>query len=110
MRGPEQLRREGERFARVWNAAATPAAAARALGLTPAEAAARALAVRRLGVRLKRMYGAGAVGREAARLHRRGWGAEAIARRTGLSLGYVKTIVRGLRQRDGLPPKRGKKK
>src|SRR5262249_7297884 len=98
--GPRPRPRSPERFAAAWNAARSLAHAAQALGLTPAQAVARAKDLRHRGVRLKRMPRRGDGGREAVRLYRCGWSVEDIVRRTGLTRPYVLGVVRRLDLRD----------
>ncbi len=95
-----------ERFRDVWNAAATPAEAAAVLGLTPERAAARAKELRRQGLALKRMPGhrgpqPGVKARRVEELHKRGWGAGAIAREVGTTPATVYDVVCQLRKREG---------
>ncbi len=93
-----------QKFAATWNAAATPAEAAEALGLSEPVAKVRAMTLRReYGVRLKhfppRKYvRRSPLGEQVEVLLRRGLSNREVMRRSGASLCYVGVI----RKRTGL--------
>jgi DNA-binding CsgD family transcriptional regulator len=88
-----------ERFRSAWEAAPTLAEAARALGLTGRETRLKAAGLRARGVPLKHFPAPRRRGSKADRitaLVRRGLGTKEIARRLGVSPGYVSTVRRRL--------------
>jgi DNA-binding CsgD family transcriptional regulator len=88
-----------DRFRTLWEGAPTLAAAARALGLTAQEARLKAAGLRARGILLKHFPTPRRRGPKAERitaLVRRGLGTKEIARRLGVSPGYVSTVRRRL--------------